>query len=188
MARPPPRDRCRVDGGGGLIGSEMGCTPSMSIVPARLRPGASGSFTVAARCGFFPPLGRSGAVDAMGLPMDGGDVAAMALARWLGAPRIMGVVPLKPAALPVWTASGVLSVISTVATNPTNISFTLGGGNLTLTWPEDHTGWRLQAQTNGLATGLGTNWFDVIGSSVTNSVLLPVDLSSGSVFYRLIYP
>jgi autotransporter-associated beta strand protein len=85
-------------------------------------------------------------------------------------------------------ANGVLSVVSTVATNPTNISFTLGGGNLTLTWPADHTGWRLQAQTNGLATGLGTNWFDVIGSSVTNSVQLPVDVNNGSVFYRLIYP
>ena len=85
-------------------------------------------------------------------------------------------------------ASGVLSVASSVATNPTNLSYTLGGGNLTLSWPADHTGWTLQTQTNPLATGFGTNWFDVLDSATTNSVVLPVDVNSGSVFYRLIYP
>jgi hypothetical protein len=48
-------------------------------------------------------------------------------------------------------------------------------------------GWRLQAQTNTLATGLGTNWFDVPGSDLTNSLTLPADASKGSVFYRMIY-
>ena len=37
---------------------------------------------------------------------------------------------------------------------------------LTLSWPADHTGWRLQAQTNNPTTGLGTNWFDVPGSAM----------------------
>lgn len=73
---------------------------------------------------------------------------------------------------------------------PTNIIFTAsGGGNsLSLSWPATHTGWRLQAQTNSPESGLGVNWFDVIGSSATNSVSLPVDATKGSVFYRLIYP
>jgi autotransporter-associated beta strand protein len=91
----------------------------------------------------------------------------------------------------VWNfnpASGVLSVIQPVATNPTNISYTVGGGNLTLSWPADHLGWRLQAQTNDLSTGLGTNWFDVPGSTNLNSLLLPVDVNRSSVFYRLVYP
>jgi fibronectin type 3 domain-containing protein len=75
-----------------------------------------------------------------------------------------------------------------VSTTPVNVSMLLSGGALTLSWPEDHTGWRLQAQTNGLATGLSTDWFDVVGSSITNSVSLPVDVNNGSVFYRLVYP
>lgn len=84
--------------------------------------------------------------------------------------------------------SGVLSVFQTVATNPTNITYTASGGNLTLSWPADHTGWRLQVQTNAPNTGLGTNWVDVTGSAATNIVAMPRDISHGSVFYRLIYP
>jgi len=80
--------------------------------------------------------------------------------------------------------SGVLNVVQIVATNPTNISCTISNGSFTLFWPADHTGWRLQAQTNSL----GTNWFDLPGSTATNSLSLPVDLNNGSVFYRLIYP
>jgi len=38
--------------------------------------------------------------------------------------------------------------------------------NLTLFWPLDHFGWRLQAQTNGLKT----NWATFANSQVTNQV------------------
>jgi hypothetical protein len=54
--------------------------------------------------------------------------------------------------------------------------------------PLTHTGWQLQVQTNSLTTGLNTNWFAVPGSTTTNTVSLPMDLSNGSVFYRLVYP
>jgi hypothetical protein len=86
------------------------------------------------------------------------------------------------------STSGVLSVVQTVAMNPTNIAFTEATGSLTLTWPSDHAGWRLQVQTNLLNAGLGTNWFDVPNSTATNSLILPMDLMNGSVFYRLVYP
>jgi hypothetical protein len=82
-------------------------------------------------------------------------------------------------------ASGVLSV---VATSPTNLTFAVSGGNLTLAWPQGHTGWRLQAQTNSLAVGLNPNWFDVAGAAATNTVSVPLDATRGSVFYRLVYP
>ena len=59
------------------------------------------------------------------------------------------------------------------------------GTNLALSWPAGYTGWRLQVQTNNLA---GTNWVDVPGSALTNSVLLPLDPTVESLFYRLIYP
>src|SRR5580658_1897442 len=41
------------------------------------------------------------------------------------------------------------------ATNPTNIVVQVTGNNLTLNWPADHIGWRLQVQTNGVTQGLG---------------------------------
>ena len=98
--------------------------------------------------------------------------------------------PTLPAGL-AWNfdgGSGVLSVVNPVATNPTNLAFSLGGGNLTLAWPSDHTGWRLQTQTNPLATGLTTNWFDVAGATTTNQMLLPVAPDAPSIFFRLTYP
>jgi hypothetical protein len=82
----------------------------------------------------------------------------------------------------------VLSVYSPVNTNATNITASVSGGNLTMSWPTDHTGWRLQAQTNSLNTGLGTNWANVAGSATTNQVVVPIVTTNGAVFYRLVYP
>jgi len=87
------------------------------------------------------------------------------------------------------SASQVLSLVTppTTATNSTNITYTVSGNTLSLSWPADHIGWQLQAQTNSLSTGLGTNWFNVSGSTGTNSVNVPMNLSNGCVFYRLSY-
>ncbi|HEU6448042.1 MAG TPA: hypothetical protein VFV23_06375 [Verrucomicrobiae bacterium] len=76
----------------------------------------------------------------------------------------------------------------TVSTVPTNIVTSISDGNLMLTWPADHTGWRLQVQTNSLDAGLGTNWTDVPGSTSVNSMSIPIVTTNGSVFYRLVYP
>jgi hypothetical protein len=75
-----------------------------------------------------------------------------------------------------------------VNTSPTNIVFAASGGNLTLNWPSDHTGWQLQVQTNDLSVGISTNWVDVSGSTTTNQIVVPINLTNGSVFYRLVYP
>ena len=85
-------------------------------------------------------------------------------------------------------SNGVLSVIQSVATNPTNITFSITGSQLLLQWPADHTGWKLQAQTNNLSVGLGTNWATLPNSQTTNRFLAPLDVGNGSVFYRLLYP
>lgn len=81
-----------------------------------------------------------------------------------------------------------LSGASPVNTQPTNIVSSVSGGNLTLQWPADHTGWRLQMQTNALSIGLGTNWVDVAGSAATNQVTLPVNPTNPAAFFRLVYP
>jgi autotransporter-associated beta strand protein len=77
---------------------------------------------------------------------------------------------------------------SPVNTNSTNIVAKVSGSILTLSWPADHIGWRLQAQSNSLSVGLYTNWVTVAGSSATDSVVVPMDVNNGSVFYRLVYP
>jgi hypothetical protein len=72
-----------------------------------------------------------------------------------------------------------------IATNSTNLMFQATDSNLALSWPSDHIGWRLQAQTN---KGLGTNWFDVVGSTITNQWVMPISPVDGGVFYRLAFP
>jgi hypothetical protein len=56
------------------------------------------------------------------------------------------------------------------------------GNQIQFSWPADHTGWRLQMQTNIL----GTNWVNVLNANYLNVLLLP--MTNGSAFFRLIYP
>jgi hypothetical protein len=67
---------------------------------------------------------------------------------------------------------------------PTGLSVALAGDQLQFSWPADHTGWQLQAQTNSLST----NWIPVAGADLTNQMFLPISASSGNVFFRLYYP
>jgi len=83
---------------------------------------------------------------------------------------------------------GLGAVIPSVNTTPTNIVRSVSGNNLTLSWPADHTGWRLQSQTNSINIGLRTNWADVAGSTTTNQVIIPMNRANASVFYRMVYP
>ena len=64
------------------------------------------------------------------------------------------------------------------------ISFQLSAGALQLSWPTGSGNWILQAQTNSLIRGLGTNW-NAFPGNVTNPFVTPIDTSAGSVFYRL---
>jgi len=66
------------------------------------------------------------------------------------------------------------------------LAFQRNGNQLDISWPP--TGGHLEAQTNSLSVGLGTNWGTVPGSAATNHVVVPLDPSNGSVFYRLAVP
>jgi autotransporter-associated beta strand protein len=79
-------------------------------------------------------------------------------------------------------------LVMPVAANPTNIVSRLDGGKLVLSWPADHKGWRLQAQTNSPSVGLGTNWVDVPNTAGLTSVTNTINPKDGAVFYRLVYP
>ena len=80
------------------------------------------------------------------------------------------------------------SSMPAVALNPTNITAVLAGNLLTLSWPTDHLGWRLQVQTNALPAGLSTNWATLPGSDLVNSTNFTINPANGAVFYRMVYP
>jgi hypothetical protein len=84
-----------------------------------------------------------------------------------------------------------LSVVAHTATNTVSTNLyisTLNGTNILLQWPGDHTGWRIQAQTNPVTVGLTTNWVTIAGSGLTNQIGEPIGKTNGSVFFRMIYP
>jgi hypothetical protein len=78
--------------------------------------------------------------------------------------------------------------VPTVALNPTNLTVSVSGNVLTLSWPEDHRGWRLQVQTHSLPGGLSTNWAALPGSELVISTNITVNPANRAVFYRLVYP
>jgi len=80
----------------------------------------------------------------------------------------------------------VLTNVAVVATTPPQVSVTPNVSQLQLAWPATHIGWRLLMNTN-LAS---PNWTDVSSNLVmmTNQINLPVIVTNGSVFYRLVYP
>ncbi len=79
----------------------------------------------------------------------------------------------------------ILTVASTIPNTPTNITYTVSSGHMTISWPAGYLGWILQSQTNALTKGLGTNWVDVPGTAAVTSTNLPIDPANPTMFYRL---
>jgi alpha-L-fucosidase len=78
--------------------------------------------------------------------------------------------------------------VQPVSSVPVVFGYGINNHQLQLSWPTDHTGWRLEMQTNSLGVGLGTNWTTVADSSYTNQVKFPIATANGSIFFRLVYP
>ncbi len=87
------------------------------------------------------------------------------------------------------TGSGSLQVIplSTINPHPGPIQFSVSGSTLNLWWPTN-ANWLLQAQTNSLQVGLGTNWVTVPGSDTITNLSVTINPTNGSTFYRLKLP
>jgi autotransporter-associated beta strand protein len=104
----------------------------------------------------------------------------------------MAIVPATPGPGLAWTnllaVDGSIGIVATVAVNPTNITSSVSGNQLTLSWPQDHTGWTLQSQTNSRNVGLTGTWYPVGGSTATNSMTFTTDPANPTVFFRLTYP
>ncbi len=82
-------------------------------------------------------------------------------------------------------ATGVLTVIP-VATNPTNITFTVNGSTLKLAWPTDHKGWI--AQSNSASVADPAAWVDVPGSQSGTTLNINISPAQAQVFFRLRHP
>jgi hypothetical protein len=83
------------------------------------------------------------------------------------------------------TVNGTLTVTAGSLTPVSITAFlTSGGTALDLSWPADHTGWKLQTQTNAF---FGT-WSDVAGSTATNHMILPIAPANKAAFFRLKSP
>ena len=99
--------------------------------------------------------------------------------------------PTLPAGLG-WSNSlaidGSIQVVNAVNTAPPVMTNTYNAGTLTLAWPADHLGWRLQVQTNAITTGITTNWLTWPNSTNLTSVSVQVDPTQPTVFFRLVYP
>jgi hypothetical protein len=84
-----------------------------------------------------------------------------------------------------------LSVASTIANYPTNITASVSGGTLMVGWPATHLGWILQSQTNTLSVGLTTptnTWLDIPGSDAVTQTNLGINPVNPTVFFRLRHP
>jgi autotransporter-associated beta strand protein len=90
--------------------------------------------------------------------------------------------------------NGILSVVSTIASNPTNITAAIRSditgttNTVAIAWPSDHLGWMLQSQTNDVNGSLNPSgpWFDMPGSTNLNLLNFtnPSDLA---IYFRLRY-
>ncbi len=75
--------------------------------------------------------------------------------------------------------------LAAVRSSSASLNATLNGMQLTLNWPADCTGWRLQTQSETLAAD---NWSDIPGSRQTNTWTVPIDRANASAFFRLAWP
>jgi hypothetical protein len=75
-----------------------------------------------------------------------------------------------------------------IASNPTNITYSVSGGAVALSWPADHLGWILQGQTNGVSVGVSNNWADVPGTALVTSKSIGLNTNAVGVFFRLRHP
>jgi autotransporter-associated beta strand protein len=85
------------------------------------------------------------------------------------------------------SASGSLTVLgASTASNPTNLTFTVSGSTLSLSWPGDHLGWI--AQSNRVSVASPASWFDIAGSQSVTNLTVTINPSLTNVFFRLRHP
>ena len=100
------------------------------------------------------------------------------------------LIPAAPGDGLAWNTSklNVNGTLGIVSLSPVTLTVAVTNRQLSLSWPADHTGWRLELQTNRLAVGLTTSWTTYANAAATNAISLPVTAADGCTFFRLVYP
>jgi autotransporter-associated beta strand protein/T5SS/PEP-CTERM-associated repeat protein len=94
---------------------------------------------------------------------------------------------LTPVNLPTTSvATLALSVVALVPSTPTNITCTVSGTNLDLTWPGSYLGWYVQS--NAVSLTSPGSWFDIPNSQAVTNLTIPIDPALPQVYYRMRYP
>ena len=86
--------------------------------------------------------------------------------------------------------NGIVTLVSAappIPTTGTNLTYTVGVGQISLSWPANYKGWYLQTQTNLLSKGLSNNWVTIPGSQDVTSTNLPLTKTDPAVFFRMVY-
>ena len=82
--------------------------------------------------------------------------------------------------------NGVLTVVSSIASNPTNITYSVNGSTLTLSWPASYLGWL--AQSNAVGITASNSWYTIPGSGSVTTLNVTLNPAKTNVFYRLLKP
>jgi autotransporter-associated beta strand protein len=83
--------------------------------------------------------------------------------------------------------TGSLQVVPGIPSSPTNITFSVSGNTLSLSWPSNYVGWILQ--TNVINVGVSNDWYNVPGSETNTQLTFPMDNPAiTNEFFRLLHP
>jgi hypothetical protein len=89
-----------------------------------------------------------------------------------------------------WTnrlaVNGTIEVAAIINPLPPQIGFSYTSGQITISWPADHTGWTLLTNSANIADP--SKWFPVSGSSAMTNITFTIDPAQPNVFYKLAYP
>lgn len=83
--------------------------------------------------------------------------------------------------------TGSLQVVPGIPSSPTNITFSVSGNTLSLSWLSNYVGWILQ--TNVINVGVSNDWYNVPGSETNTQLTFPMDNPAiTNEFFRLLHP
>jgi fibronectin-binding autotransporter adhesin len=82
--------------------------------------------------------------------------------------------------------AGSLRIGPALPTTPTNITYSVSGNVLTLTWPGSYLGW--YAQSNAQSVTSPSSWFDIPGSQSATNLTITINPGRSNVFYRMHLP